>query len=164
MSSLNSGLSLTLPYLAAAVGAIVAGYLGDKLNSRSAVIILATLLTIPPILGLFFVESPQLTITMLCLTFFFNAAAVSKFLVLTFDLYPAEIIGVALAVEMGLFAGSGGIIGPILIGYTYDLTGSFFTGFASMAAGMMIAAIMMAAIYFHERKLKIQKMLKLAQA
>ncbi|MCK9503946.1 MAG: MFS transporter [Porticoccaceae bacterium] len=161
LSSVNSGLSLTVPYLSAAAGAIIAGYIGDKINSRSAVIILATIFTIPPILGLFYFKSIEMTVTMLCLMFFFNAAAVSKFMVITFDLYPPEIIGVALAVEIGLFAGFGGIVGPVLIGYTYDLTGSFFAGFATMAAGMAVATAMMIPIYFFERNIKKQKILKI---
>lgn len=164
MSSLNSGVSLTLPYISAALGAIVAGFAGDRLNSRSAVIISSTLLTIPPMIGLFYVSSQASTIVMLCLVFFFNAAAVSKFLVLTFDLYPAEVIGVALAAEMGLFAGLGGILGPLIIGYAYDMTGSFFAGFATMAAGLFVAAASMILIFFYERKLKIEKNLKAQQA
>jgi hypothetical protein len=43
------------------------------------------------------------------------------------------------------------------MGYAYDQTGSFLMGFVSMAAGMLIAAGLMIAVFAYERRIKIEK-------
>ncbi len=164
LSGIDSGFALILPYIAAALGALLGGYVGDKLNNRCAVIIIAAVLTVPSIIGLLSVDQRALMIAMLCLMLFFNAAAVSIFVVLLFDLLPAEVIGVALAIMVGIFGGFGGIVGPLIMGYSYDLTGSFLMGFASMAAGILIAVFLLVLVYLYERRIKQEKRSKVAAA
>jgi sugar phosphate permease len=161
LSGLDSGFSLILPYIAAALGALLGGYLGDRIYNRSAVIIVAALLTVPSIAALLAVDGRMLMIGTLSLMLFFNAAAVSIFVVLLFDLLPAEVIGVALATMVGIFGGLGGVVGPLIMGYSYDLAGTFFFGFAGMAAGLIVAVILLGFVYLYERRVKWEKRQKL---
>jgi sugar phosphate permease len=162
LSGIDSGFSLILPYVAAAVGALLGGYLGDRFDNRSVVIIAAAVLTIPSIAALLAVDQRFLMIGTLCLMLFFNAAAVSIFVVLLFDLLPAEVIGVALAMMVGIFGGLGGVVGPLIMGYSYDSTGSFLMGFVSMAAGLIIAVALLGFVLLYERRIKLDKRMRLA--
>jgi sugar phosphate permease len=164
LSGIDSGFSLIVPYIGAALGALLGGYMGDRFNNRSLVIIIAAVLTIPSIAALLAVDGRILMIGTLCLMLFFNAAAVSIFVVLLFDLLPAEVIGVALATMVGIFGGLGGVVGPLVMGYAYDLSGTFFLGFVSMAAGLVVAAVMLGFVYLYERRIKLEKRQKLKAA
>jgi nitrate/nitrite transporter NarK len=121
------------------------------------VVIVSVLLTVPAIYGLLVLDGRNAMIGMLCLMLFLNASAVAMFVVLLFDLLPAEVIGVAVAVNSGLFGGSGGIVGPIIMGWSFDLTGSFAMGFTVMASGMLVAAVLTAFVYVHERRVILEK-------
>jgi sugar phosphate permease len=156
-SEINSGAALVLPYLAAAIGALSGGFLSDRLGSRCGVIIAAAALTMPAIAGLLLLNDPRAVIFMLCLMLFFNAAAVSIFVVLLFDLFPPEIIGVALALAAGVAGGLGGAAGPMVMGLSYDLSGSFAGGFTAMGAGMIVSIVLLARVYAYERGVREAK-------
>ena len=134
-SGMRSGIALVLPYFSAGVGAVCGGYLSDRVGSRSAVIAVASMLTIPAIAGLLFATDETVVVAMLSLMLFCNSAAVGLFVPLLFDLFPPEIIGVALALMAGLGGGLGGVLGPMVMGLSYDLTQSFTIGFTVMGAG-----------------------------
>ena len=51
-TALGSGMALSLPYAAAALGALLSGYLADRLGRRTPVLIAFAALTIPGIVGL----------------------------------------------------------------------------------------------------------------
>jgi sugar phosphate permease len=161
-SGVKSGNALAIPYLAAALGALSGGFLSDRLGSRTAVIILAAALTMPAIAGLLLLQDETAVIAMIGLVLFFNSAAVSIFVVLLFDLFPPEIIGVALAMALGICGGIGGAVGPLVMGFAYDLTGSFGWGFGIMAAGMFIAVGLMALVVPYERRQRADKLRRLA--
>jgi len=120
----------------------------------------SVLLTVPAIFGLLVLEGHTAMSVMLGLMLFLNAAAVSMFIVLLFDLLPPEVIGVALAVNSGVFGGAGGIVGPVIMGWSYDLTGSFAMGFYALAGGLMIAAVLLSFVFVYERRVKWEKALK----
>ena len=164
LSGLDSGMALVLPYTAAALGALGGGAIADRLGNRSVVVIVSVLLTVPAIYGLLVLDGRNAMIGMLCLMLFLNASAVAMFVVLLFDLLPAEVIGVAVAVNSGVFGGTGGIVGPIIMGWSFDLTGSFAMGFTAMAAGMVIAAVMTAFVFAHERRVIEEKRRKVGVA
>jgi sugar phosphate permease len=150
-SALGSGMALALPYAAAAFGAVASGFIADKIGRRAPVLIGAALLTIPGIIGLLLVDQQWAVILMLCVMLCCNGAAVGPFIVLVFDLMPAPTVGVAIAVLSGVFASAGGMIGPLAMGYSFDLTGSFAGGFAAMAAGLLVSIAMLAVVAKHER-------------
>jgi hypothetical protein len=63
-----------------------------------------------------------------------NSAAVNGFAVLLFDLIPAELLARLSASPEGLCGGLGGVFGPLLLGYLFDKTGSFFWGFVALGS------------------------------
>lgn len=156
-SNVGSGTALVLPYLAAAVGALSGGMISDKLDNRCLVIIVTSLITMPGIAAMLALDSQMVVIAMLCIIMFCNAAAVSTYVVLLFDIFPPKIVGTALAGLGGISGGLGGVAGPMMMGYSYDLTGSFFTGFAVLGAGMVVSVSLMLVVYSHERKVKREK-------
>jgi len=60
--------------------------------------------------------------------------------------------------------GTGGILGPLLMGYAYDRTGTFWWGFASLAVGAVITAFILIPIVIYEKRVKREKQIKAAQA
>jgi len=157
LSGLDSGMTLVLPYSAAALGALSGGAIADRLGNRALVAIVSIVLTVPAILGLLAMDGRTTMIAMLCLMLFLNASAVTVLVVLLFDLLPAEVIGVAVALNSGLFGGTGGIVGPLVMGWSYDLTGSFAMGFMAMAAGLVVAAVLVSFVFKHERRVSGEK-------
>ncbi|MFO1378489.1 MAG: MFS transporter [Steroidobacteraceae bacterium] len=164
LSGLDSGFTLVLPYSAAALGALCGGTIADRIGNRSLVVITSVLLTVPAIYGLLVLEGRMAMITMLCLMLFLNASAIAVFIVLLFDLLPAEVIGVAVAVNSGVFGGTGGIVGPLVMGWSFDLTGSFAMGFMALAAGLVVSAALTAFVFKHERRVSGEKKRKALQA
>lgn len=163
-SNVKSGNALALPYLAAAFGALSGGFISDRLGSRTLVIMLGAVLTIPGIVGLLLLDNEPAVLVMIGLVLFCNAAAVSLFVVLLFDLFPPEIIGVALAIAFGVCGGLGAAAGPVILGYAYDVTHSFSWGFLVMAIGMVVCLVLLSFVFRHERRVRREKMSKARQA
>lgn len=163
-SEVKSGSALSLPYLAAAFGALSGGFISDRLGSRTLVIMLGAVLTIPAIAGLLVLDNETAVLAMIALVLFCNAAAVSLFVVLLFDLFPPEVTGVALAVAMGICGGLGAAAGPVILGYAYDVTHSFAWGFVVMAIGMAVSLTLLAFVFVHERRIRREKQLKATAA
>jgi len=157
---MNSGLYLILPYLAAFAGALSGGYLGDRTGNRSAVGLCTGLLTGPALIGLMLGRDVTSVIALMGVVLFLNAATVNNLIVLLFDLFPAEVLGVAVAVLGGICGGLGGVVGPLLLGYAYDHTGSFFWGFSGLAMGAMAGSLILIPIVFYERRVKREKVEK----
>lgn len=160
---MNSGLYLILPYIAALVGSLTGGYIGDRLGSRGAVALGASIITGPAILGLVLSQDVSAVIFWMSIALFVNAAAVNSAIVLLFDLLPAEVLGVAVAIFSGVCGGAGGILGPLIMGYSYDQTGTFWWGFASLAMGAVITALILIPIVMYEKRIKWEKKKKAAQ-
>ncbi len=153
----TSGLYLILPYAAAFAGALLAGYLGDRTGNRSLVALVTGILTGPAILAMLYSESVTSVILLMSLVLFLNAAATNSLIVLLFDLFPAEVLGITVALFAGVCGGAGGIVGPIVLGRSYDLTGSFFWGFCSLAGAALVAALVLVPVAVYERRVKQEK-------
>ncbi len=160
---MNSGLYLILPYIAALVGSLTGGYVGDRLGSRGVVALVGSIITGPAILGLVLSQDVSHVIFWMSVALFVNAATVNSLIVLLFDLLPAEVLGVAVAIFSGVFGGFGGIVGPLIMGYAYDQTGTFWWGFASLAAGAVIAALILIPVMLYEKRIKREKRERAAQ-
>jgi sugar phosphate permease len=154
---MKSGLYLVIPYLVAFAGALLGGYLGDRTGHRGIIGFVASLLTGPAMLALMRSEDVNTTILWMGIALFLNAAAFTSLVILLFDLFPAEVVGVAAGVCIGLFGGLGGVIGPIVLGYSYDQTQSFFTGFCAIGLGATFSALMIIPIWFYEQRVKREK-------
>jgi sugar phosphate permease len=161
---MSSGVYLIVPYAAAFAGALSAGYLGDRIGNRSAVALWTGLCTGPAILGLLLSQDVTSVILLMSLVLFLNAAATNSLIVLLFDLFPAEVLGVTVAIFAGICGGSGGIVGPVILGRAYDQSGSFFWGFCSLAIGAVVSALALIPIAFYERRVKKEKVERAALA
>jgi sugar phosphate permease len=157
---MSSGFYLILPYVAAFAGALSGGYLGDRIGNRSAVGLCTGLLTGPALIGLMLGQDVTSVIVLMGVVLFLNAAMVNSLIVLLFDLFPAEVLGVAVAVFAGICGGLGGVVGPLILGYSYDHSGSFFWGFSSLAIGVTLGSLILTPIVFHERRVKREKVEK----
>lgn len=153
----KSSFYLVLPYASAFAGALSAGYLGDRTGNRSLVALITGLLTGPAIVGLVFSEDVTMVILLMSVVLFLNAATTNSLIVVLFDLFPAEVLGVTIAIFSGIFGGSGGILGPIILGRFYDQTGSFFWGFCTLAGSAVVSAIVLIPIVFYEHRVKREK-------
>jgi ACS family D-galactonate transporter-like MFS transporter len=154
---LNSGIYLIIPYLAAFAGMFVGGSLGDRFGNRSLMATIAGVLTFPALLGLAQSEGVFPTIAMMSIALFLNSAAVNGIAVLVFDLIPAEVFGTAIGIVGGLCGGLGGVLGPLLLGYLYDQTGSFFWGFLTLGFSAVIGGLVLLPVIGDERRSKQAK-------
>jgi sugar phosphate permease len=160
----SSGFYLILPYAAACAGALGAGYIGDRVGNRSGLALCTSLLTAPAIVGLLLSRDVSTVILLMSVVLFLNAATTNSLIVVLFDLFPAEVLGVTIAIFSGIFGGSGGIVGPVVLGRSYDLTGSFFWGFCGLAAASVVGALVLLPIVGYERRVKREKIEKAALA
>lgn len=154
---LNSGIYLTIPYLAAFAGMWSAGGLGDRFGNRSLVGLVTGLFTCPALLGLALSEDVNTTILMMSVVLFLNSASLNGIVVLLFDIIPAEVFGTSVGIVGGLCGGLSGVIGPLLLGYLYDLTGSFFWGFVALGTGATLGALALIPVISYERQIKREK-------
>jgi sugar phosphate permease len=154
---MKSGAVLAIPYLVAGAGALCGGYLGDKTGHRTLVGFMVSLLTGPAMIVLMLTQEVLPTIVLMSLVLFLNAAAFNALAVLLFDLFPAEVVGVAAGVSIGLFGGLGGVTGPLILGYSYDHTQSFFWGFTAIGIGATVSAFILIPVWWHEQRVKKEK-------
>ena len=155
---MRSGIYLIIPYLAAFAGMYVAGGLGDRGYRRSLVSLVAAVLTFPALVGMGMSEGVTATIAFMSLALFLNAAAVNGFVVLVFDLIPSNVFGIAIGVVGGLAGGLGGVLGPLLLGYLYDQSGTFFWGFVALGVGEVIGGLVLLPVLGYEQQSKQGKL------
>lgn len=154
---MNSGLYLTIPYLAAFAGMWSAGGLGDRFGNRSLVGLVMGLLTCPAIIILAKTQDVNTTVLMMSIMLFLNSASLNGIIVLLFDLIPVEVFGTSVGIVGGLCGGLSGVVGPLLLGYLYDTTGSFFWGFVFLGVGAAIGALALIPVISYEQQVKLQK-------
>ena len=154
---MSSGIYLIIPYLAAFAGMYVAGGLGDRGYRRSLISLVTAILTFPALVAMGMSEGVTATITFMSVALFLNSAAVNGFVVLVFDLIPARVFGTAIGIVGGLCGGLGGVLGPLLLGYLYDKTGTFFWGFVSLGVGAVIGGLVLIPVLGYEQQRKQDK-------
>ena len=154
---MNSGIYLIIPYLAAFAGMYVAGGLGDRGWSRSLTSLVTAILTFPALVAMGMSEGVVTTITFMSIALFLNSAAVNGFVVLVFDLIPSRVFGTAIGIIGGLCGGLAGVLGPLLLGYLYDKTGTFFWGFITLGIGAVIGGLVLIPVLDYERQSKQDK-------
>lgn len=151
---MSSGIYLIIPYLAAFAGMYVAGGLGDRGHHRSLISLIAAVLTFPALIGMALSRDVTMTVALMSASLFLNSAALNGFVVLVFDLIPGNLFGTAIGVIGGLCGGLAGILGPLLLGYLYDQTGSFFWGFVTLGVGAVIGGLVLIPVLGYERQSK----------
>jgi MFS transporter, ACS family, D-galactonate transporter len=132
MSFINAGMMTMLPYLGASIGVLVAGQFSDRLLKRSGSANLARKL---PIVGGMLLastivlanfvpaDSDLLVIAIMSVAFFGQGMTNLGWTVIS-DVAPKELIGLSAGI-FNFSANLAGIVTPLVIGYTYQSTGSF---------------------------------------
>ena len=118
---------------------------------------IAGILTFPALMGMAQSQTVLLTITMMSVALFLNSASLNGVVVLVFDIIPAEVFGAAIGIIGGLCGGLGGVLGPLLLGYLYDQTGSFFWGFVALGLGATVGALALIPVIGYEKQVKREK-------
>ena len=154
---LNSGIYLTLPYLAAFAGMWSAGSIGDRFGNRALVTLGMALATCPAIIAVACAHEVPTTVALMSLMLFLNSAALNGIMVLLFDLIPPAAFGISVGIVGGLCGGLGGVVGPLLLGYLYDLSGSFLWGFVALALATVLGAAAMVPVVTYEKKIRVEK-------
>lgn len=133
MTFINAGMMTMLPYIGASVGVLVAGQLSDRLLKRTGSANLARKL---PIVGGMLLASTivvanfvppgsdLLVVAIMSLAFFGQGMTNLGWTVIS-DVAPKEFIGLTAGI-FNFSANLAGIVTPLVIGYAYQSTGSFF--------------------------------------
>ena len=133
MSFINAGMMTMLPYIAAAIGVLVAGQISDRILKRTGSANVARKL---PIVGGMLLASTivianfvpagsdALVIAIMSLAFFGQGMTNLGWTVIS-DVAPKELIGLTAGI-FNFSANLAGIVTPLVIGYAYQSTGSFF--------------------------------------
>ncbi len=133
MSFLSAGMMTMLPYIGASIGVLVAGQFSDRLLTRTGSANLARKL---PIVGGMLLASTivianfvpagsdALVIAIMSVAFFGQGMTNLGWTVIS-DVAPKELIGLTAGI-FNFSANLAGIVTPLVIGYAYQSTGSFF--------------------------------------
>ncbi len=133
MSFLSAGMMTMLPYIGASIGVLVAGQFSDRLLPRTGSANLARKL---PIVGGMLLASTivianfvpagsdALVIAIMSVAFFGQGMTNLGWTVIS-DVAPKELIGLTAGI-FNFSANLAGIVTPLVIGYAYQSTGSFF--------------------------------------
>jgi ACS family tartrate transporter-like MFS transporter len=140
-SELTIGLTSALPQAGIVLGMLVNARLSDRANERVAHFALAALFAGVVLLAAGAVSMPAAILALLALTGIGIGAAQSVF----WTLPPALDIGggrvpVGVIAVISMAGTAGGILGPALLGFIREATGSFAAGIAMLAVLLILAA------------------------
>ncbi|MBY0496370.1 MAG: MFS transporter [Cyanobacteria bacterium] len=133
MSFINAGMMTMLPYIGASIGVLVAGQVSDRIlkkagsaNVARKLPIVGGMLLASTIVIANFVPtgSDALVIAIMSVAFFGQGMTNLGWTVIS-DVAPKELIGLTAGI-FNFSANLAGIVTPLVIGYTYQSTGSFF--------------------------------------
>ena len=164
MDFLNAGLMTMLPYLGASVGVLVAGQVSDRLLTRTGSANLARKL---PIVGGMLLASTivaanyvpagsdMLVVAIMSVAFFGQGMTNLGWTVIS-DVAPKELIGLTAGI-FNFSANLAGIVTPLVIGYTYQSTGSFVGPLAYIAVVALVGAFSYSVVLGDIRRLELDR-------
>lgn len=131
-----------LPTIAGGLAALSAGYIMVHLfkHRERLMIVLATALTLACMYGLFKSTSLAGVVTFQCLTYFTKSLAFTGIFSLIAQVLSEQSYGSSIGIVN--FGGQlGGFVGPLLIGWLVQLSGSYSTAFLGLVCTALVALI-----------------------
>jgi len=147
MDFINAGLMTMLPYIGASIGVLVAGQFSDRLLKRTGSANLARKL---PIVGGMLLASTivaanyvpagsnMLVVAIMSVAFFGQGMTNLGWTVVS-DVAPKKFIGLTAGI-FNFSANLAGIVTPLVVGYAYQSTGSFFGPLVYIAVVALVGA------------------------
>jgi ACS family D-galactonate transporter-like MFS transporter len=164
MSFINAGLMTMLPYLGASIGVLVAGQVSDRILKRTGSANVARKL---PIVGGMLLASTivianfvpdgsnTLVIAIMSLAFFGQGMTNLGWTVIS-DVAPKELIGLTAGI-FNFSANLAGIVTPLVIGYTYQSSGSFVGPLIYIGVVALIGAFSYSVILGDIHRLEVRR-------
>lgn len=164
MDFLNAGLMAMLPYIGASLGVLTAGQISDRLLRRTGSANLARKLPIvggmllaSTIVAANFVpaDANLLVVAIMSVAFFGQGMTNLGWTVIS-DVAPKELIGLTAGI-FNFSANLAGIVTPLVIGFAYQSTGSFFGPLVYIGVVALIGAFSYSLILGDVRRLEYRR-------
>lgn len=158
---LKSGYWSAFPFLMGAIGLMCGGFITDRIlkGRRVPQIVLFQLIAPPLVFIAVGSTNNTLMVIAFAISMFFTCGAVGQWWPLPIDLFSRKLAGTASGIMSGIGT-IGAIISPVLLGYIYDLTKSFYWGFGIIAIITFVGAFISLTILAHEKRIH-SKMIEL---
>ena len=138
----QAGLAMTLFGLGGVLGPIVSGYLADRTANKKAIVIAGYLAMVPLVLAFGYFRSFLVLSTIACALGFLNGYA-NTFVPLMVSEYSGEQWAASAGGVTGSIFQIASIFGPVLLGLSIDITGSFSIIWWMLAAGPVTGAMLL---------------------
>jgi sugar phosphate permease len=146
----QAGLVMTLFGLGGILGPIVSGYLADRTTRKKRMVIAGYTAMMPLILLFGYCESFVALAAIACVFGFLNGYA-NTFIPLMVSEYSGEQWAASAGGVTGSIFQIASIFGPVLLGLSIDVTGSFAIVWWLLAAGPLVGAILLSLLHQPER-------------
>jgi predicted MFS family arabinose efflux permease len=138
----GTGFLSALPYVAALIGLVVIGRFADRTRRRKLFVgadlaAFALFLLISTAFG----DNHIAALTFLVLSGFFVFAMHAPFWSIPMETLPPHLVGAAIGM-ISLIGNIGSFIGPYLMGYVQNATGSFTSGIYVLVGSLALAAVL----------------------
>lgn len=164
MDFLNAGMMAMLPYIGASLGVLTAGQISDRLLRRTGSANLARKLPIvggmllaSTIVAANFVpaDANLLVVAIMSVAFFGQGMTNLGWTVIS-DVAPKELIGLTAGI-FNFSANLAGIVTPLVVGFAYQSTGSFFGPLVYIGVVALIGAFSYSVILGDVRRLEFRR-------
>jgi predicted MFS family arabinose efflux permease len=135
----QAGFAMTLFGVGGILGPIISGYLADRTSNKKRIVIMGYLAMVPLVLAFGYSQSYIVLAAIACCLGFLNGYA-NTFMPLMVSEYSGEEWAASAGGVTGSIFQIASIFGPVLLGLSIDVTGSFSTIWWLLAAGPLVGA------------------------